>query len=224
MSEEKVKETDASVPELVRPRNECILVDKIYDWVLLETDQIQEIPIPVSSIAIVEEAMENQHPLLITGTIELPDGITTSIASIIRKKVIVKGRPVEVGCAQILKTVTVNITVYDLVEEDIILSFSSTFQILERAGLCFPEPFTSDNVIINISSAEAVSLSSIPVNGNLIFEIGICQELQVTTQVSLEVLASFCQPRDNTITCDTNLSSCIRPTFPEQCPIIFPGN
>ena len=46
MSDQNNNEINASVIEQLNPVNECIRVDKIYDWVLLETDHIQEITVP----------------------------------------------------------------------------------------------------------------------------------------------------------------------------------
>ncbi len=226
MSEQNTSENNAYVVRQVEPTNECISVDKIYDWVTIETNQIQEIPIPPTQLVPIEAALDDGHQLLITGNIDLPDGVDSSIVSIVRKIIIIDGQPVEVGCTQILKTVTINVNVYDITVGGIepIATFSSTFQILERAGLCFPEPFTSDNIILNVLNAQALSLSAVPVNGNLVFEIGICQELQVLTRVSLEILARFCEPRDNTIDCGNSIFGCSVPAFPTQCPIIFPGS
>ncbi|MCE5285935.1 MAG: hypothetical protein LLG02_08840 [Pelosinus sp.] len=206
------------------PTNECIRVNKVYDWVIITTDQVKEIPIPAESLTLIQAALDLGHQLLITGTINLPGDVTTSIVSVIRKTVIIDGKPVNVGCAQILKAVTLNVSVFDATVISIvpITTFTSTFQVLERAGLCFPVPFTTNNITLKVTSANALSLSDVPVNGNFIFEIGICQDLQVETEVKLEVLAKFCEPRDNTINCGSNILTCDKPTFPEQCPDIFP--
>jgi hypothetical protein len=205
------------------PTNECIRVNKVYDWVIITTDQVMEIPIPADSLLLIQAVLALGHQLLIIGTISLPADITTSIVSIVRKTVIIGGVPVEVGCAQILKTVTLHVSVFDATTGSTIAitTFTSTFQILERAGLCFPVPFTKNNITIKITNANAISLSDVPVNGNFIFEIGICQDIQVETEVKLEVLGTFCEPRDNTINCGSNILTCDKPTFPEQCPAIF---
>ena len=68
-----------------------------------------------------------------------------------------------------------------------------------------------------IRGAEAISLASFPVDGQFVFQISICQDLQVETEVKLEVLGAFCSPRDNNIDCGTGLV-CDDVTFPKQCP------
>ena len=160
-----------------------------------------------------------------SGTINLPEDVDANIVSVVRKTVIINDNPVEVGCTQVLKTVTLNVSVFNATtgSPDPITTFTDSFQILERVGLCFPEPFTTDNITLNVISAEAIALSDVPVNGNFIFDVGICQEIQVETEVKLEVLARFCEPRGNTIDCSPFQWSCSPPEFPEQCPDLFPG-
>lgn len=207
------------------PTKECIRVDKVYDWVVIPTDQIKEIPIPEACLVGIQTAIDAGHPLLIKGTINLPGDITTKIVSVVRKAVIIDGETVIVGCAQILKTVTITVEVIDTtVTGGTICLFTSTFQILERAGVCFPVPLTASNINLKVINAHAISLSDVPVNGNLIFEIGICQDLQVETEVKLEILGNFCEPRDNTINCVPGSLVCERPVFPGSCPGIFPVN
>ena len=81
----------------------------------------------------------------------------------------------KVGCTQVLKTVTLNISVFNATtgSPDPITTFTDSFQILERVGLCFPEPFTTDNITLNVISAEAIALSDVPVNGNFIFDVSL---------------------------------------------------
>lgn len=85
-----------------------------------------------------------------------------------------------------------------------------------------PCSFTTENINLKVTNASAISLSDVPVNDSLIFEIVICQDLQVETEVKLEVLAKFCEPRDNTIDCGSTSFVCEKPKFPEPCPAIFP--
>lgn len=132
-------------PRQVEPTNECIRVNKVYDWVIISTNQIKEIPIPQPSLALIENVLNCDpcgHKLRIVGTINLPEDVTTCVASVIRKTVIIDNQPVVVGCAQILKTVTLNVCIFDATTNSRtpITTFTSTFQILERAGLCFPVP------------------------------------------------------------------------------------
>ena len=222
MSEGFTKSNHVSIRQL-EPTNECISVQKVYDWVKINADEVKTIPIPEEDLDLINAALDEGAQLQVTGTITLPDGVVASIVSIIRRFVEINGVEVEVGCAQILKTVTLSITVTDIstAEPTIVTTFDATTQLIERAGICFPEPFTADNVTIHVRSAMALSLSDVPIDGNFMFEIVICQDLQVETQVKLEVLARFCEPRDNTIVCGTGVV-CETPMFPPQCPEIFP--
>jgi hypothetical protein len=203
--------------------NECIRVNKIYDWVMLNTDEIKQVAIPTADIATLQALIDAGHLLEVIGTISVAD-ITTRIVSVVRKNIIIHCKKTEIGCAQILKTVPLTIEVYDQTtgSTNPVVIFSTTFQVLERVGLCFPDEFTVDNITIHVRSAEAVSLSNTPVNGNFIFEISICQDAQVETEVKLEVQGKFCEPRKNNLDCGFNGCSCPKPTFPKQCPDIFP--
>jgi len=223
MSEDINKTTNVVVRQ-DEPTNECINVQKVYDWVKINTDEIKTIPIPEENLEEINDAIAGGAQLQVTASINLPADVTTSIVSIIRRFVVIDGVEVEVGCAQILKTVTLNITVTDVsvtppVE---VTTFTATTQLLERAGICFPEPLTADNVTVHVRSAQALSLSDVPIDGNFMFEIYICQDLQVENQVKLEVLARYCEPRENTIVCGTGFT-CETPTYPPQCPQIYPG-
>lgn len=222
MSEDFSKESN-NVIRQPEPTNECINVQKIYDWVLINADEIKTIPIPEENLDLINAALDAGAQLQVTGEITLPEGVVTSIVSIVRRFVVIDGVEVEVGCAQILKTVTIDITVTDVstAEPTVVTTFTATTQLIERAGICFPQPFTADNVTIHVRSATALTLSDVPIDGNFLFEVVVCQDLQVETQVKLEVLARFCEPRDNTIVCGTGII-CEPPTFPPQCPQIFP--
>lgn len=205
--------------------NECIRVNKVYDWVLLNTDEIKNIAIPAPSLAILQPLIDAGNVLQVIGKLT-PANVTTKIVSVVRKTVIINGKEIEIGCAQILKTVTLTVEVYNTTTGSAIpvVTFPVTFQMLERVGLCFPQPFTSNNITTHVLSTNAVSLSDVPIDGNFIFEISICQDVYVETEVKLEVQGKFCEPRDNTLDCGIGGLTCNKPTFPPQCPDIFPGS
>ncbi len=49
--------------------------------------------------------------------------------------------------------------------------------------------------------------------------VRLCQSIQSTFPVTLEIVADFCQPRDILPT-----PACPAPTMPPQCPVLFPEN
>ncbi|EAX48527.1 hypothetical protein TcarDRAFT_1999 [Thermosinus carboxydivorans Nor1] len=207
--------------------NECIRVNKVYDWVLLNTDEIKNIAIPAASLTVLQPLIDAGNVLRVVGKLT-PADVTTKIVSIVRKTVIINEKEIEIGCAQILITANLTVEVYNNTTGSTIpvVTFPVTFQMLERVGLCFPQPFTSNNITTNVLSANAVALSDVPIDGNFIFEISICQDVYVETEVKLEVQGKFCEPRDNTLDCGTGSLSlaCNKPTFPPQCPDIFPSS
>lgn len=210
------------------PTNECIRVPKVYDWVTLDIDEVKNVTIPGTSLALINAAIEAGNKLDVVVTIDPDVDIDINVFNVIRKIVNINGVDTSIGCAQILKTVTLHISVFDLGTLEIpvaprilLTSFVSTLQFFEKAGVCFPAEFTADNIITHIRSAEALSLSPLPINGQFIFQILICQDLQVETEVKLEVLGRFCTPRDNDIDCNNGIV-CDPVTFPEQCPNLYP--
>lgn len=210
------------------PTNECIRVTKVYDWVTLNVDEIKNVTIPPAELILINDAIAAGNQLNVVVTVDPATDIDVNVFNVIRKIVNIDGVDTLIGCAQILKTVTLHITVYNLgtlavpiIPPTLLTSFDSTLQFFERAGLCFPAEFTADNIVSHVRSAEAFSLTSFPVDGQFIFQILICQDLQVETEVKLEVLGRFCSPRDNTIDCRSGLT-CNQVTFPEQCPNLYP--
>ena len=210
------------------PTNECIRVPKVYDWVTLSVDEIKNIAIPATELATIEAAIAAGSLLNVVVTIDPDTDIDINVFNVTRRIVDIDGVDTSIGCAQILKTVTLHISVFDLgtltipvIPPTLLVSFDNTLQFFERAGVCFPDEFTADNIVAHVKSAEALSLTSFPVNGEFIFQILICQDLQVETEVKLEVLGRFCTPRDNNIDCNPRLG-CGDITFPKQCPNIFP--
>lgn len=217
------------------PKNECIRVPKVYDWVTLNVDEIKNVTIPDEELATINNAIEAGNELDVVVTIDPDADIDVNVFNVTRKIVDIDGVDTPIGCVQLLKTVTLNICVFASgampmamavcptppTPPTFLTSFVSTVQFFERAGVCFPDEFTADNIVSHIRSAEVLSLTSFPVNGQFIFQILICQDLQAETEVKLEVLGRFCTPRDNNIDCNSGLT-CDEVTFPEQCPNIYP--
>jgi len=49
--------------------------------------------------------------------------------------------------------------------------------------------------------------------------VRLCQSIQSTFEVTLEIVADFCEPRE-----ELPVGPCPTPAIPPQCPVIFPGN
>lgn len=90
-------------------------------------------------------------------------------------------------------------------------------EIPESVFLCAPEGtrlvVRISDVICNVSVNCVIgALESVDVSLN------ICQSVQSVADVTLELEASFCEPRDLLVT-----DECPSPVIPPQCPIVFPG-
>jgi len=210
------------------PTNECIRVPKVYDWVTLNVDEIKNVTIPPAELILINAAITAGDQLNVVVTVDPATDIDVNVFNVIRKIVNINGVDTSIGCAQILKTVTLHISVFNLgtiavpiIPQALLTSFDSTLQFFERAGVCFPAEFTADNIVVHIRNAEAISLTTFPVDGQFMLQVLICQDLQVETEVKLEVLGRFCTPRDNIVDC-TSGQICNQVTFPEQCPNLYP--
>ena len=199
----------------------------MYDWVTLNVDEVKNVTIPDADLVTIQEAIDGGNELSVVVTIDPETDVHVNVFNVIRKIVIINGVETTIGCAQILKTVTLHLSVFTLgtpiipTAPTLLLSFDTTLQFFERAGVCFPDEFTADNIIAHVRSAEAFSLTSFPVDGQFILQVLICQDLQVETEVKLEVLGRFCTPRDNSIDCSSS-QACNQVTFPQQCPNLYP--
>lgn len=90
-------------------------------------------------------------------------------------------------------------------------------EIPESLFLCAPE---GTDLVVRLTDVECSARVNCTAAGaltNVDVFLNLCQSVQAVANVTIEVDASFCQPRD-IIT-----EQCPTPTIPPQCPIIFPG-
>ncbi len=97
------------------------------------------------------------------------------------------------------------------------------FSLFEQVVLCAP---TGTNIDITYTQRECFlvstgTLTESPGGGqitfsNVIIKLTLCQSIQSTFPVAVELEADFCQPRD------VLPQTCPSPVRPPQCPIVFP--
>ncbi|MFE8695025.1 hypothetical protein ACFYKT_01485 [Cytobacillus sp. FJAT-53684] len=93
-----------------------------------------------------------------------------------------------------------------------------TIDIPESVFLCAPD---GTRLIVRISNVECSNRVNCTagVLTSVDLSLNICQSVQAVADVTLELTADFCQPRD-LLAAD----QCGSPTIPPQCPVLFPGN
>lgn len=204
-------------------KNECIKTQKVYDWIRTGTEDTKEVSLTgTGCIAAIEAALAQGKQINIECEADQASA-TAQVVSLIRKTIKFKGKKVEVGCLQILKSFQATFTVFaDDNSEPICTPFTRTIQLLEKAAVCFPPGLTiEDNIVIEPSRVDCLVLTEVPVDGNILVDVIFCQDIQVEVEVKLKIQGEFCEPRPNDVTCEEELV-CPEPEFPEQCPVIFP--
>lgn len=203
--------------------NECIKVDKVYDWLTNRIDETKTIAVPAALLTAINAALAAGDTISIIGALPLAN-VTSSIINIVYGiPVVVNGCDAVVSCVQILKSATATITVNDVTTGLQLGQFDTTQQFLEKVALCVPEGLDATNIHIKPTLAEVTILTSVPIDGNINAVFSICQDIQVETEVKLQVIAAFCNPRPDDIQCPSTLPAvCPTPSFPEQCPNVYP--
>ncbi len=98
------------------------------------------------------------------------------------------------------------------------------FSRCEQVILCAPEGTEVDVTFTDLDCFVCTANCDVTTTADTIDELDvtvtvrICQSIQSTFPVTLEIVADFCQPRDM-----LPIPPCPAPTMPPQCPVIFPN-
>jgi len=212
--ESKLVQGQTTPPEyLPLPSLECIEVPKVFDWVLLTTQIVDEACIDPALCLPLPATFSAQATLLTVSCGEKVGSIRENVV------VTVGGTPVTLQRVVIKKTGTFEVTIIDttVVPNVVHCSFTKTFVRFEKVLLCAPPGTTIDcEIVPNTSTIEVLDIVD---NSCVNVDIVICQSIQVKANVKLVVEAELCQPR---AVIPVPENACVV-TFPKQCPTIFPG-
>lgn len=217
-------------------QEECIRVQKVYDWVVAANRDRNKVPIPDDcrplvdaairagqniTIQCVEPIVPPTFPLIPKPQPTQPLDFSCTIIGIRRENIIVNGNIVPVGIVRFLFSATLLIRVF--ANGTLLCEFPATIQFDDEIVLCLPEPLDESNILCRITAVECNPIGTVLLGGMVELDVIICKEIQVEAEVKLEVLAKFCQPRP-IIPVPTPTPSFICPpiTFPPQCPDLFP--
>lgn len=198
----------------------CINVDKVYDWIV----------------------RENTFDIFPTGPITFP-GVTADTvltdATVSCEVVPATLNPIEIlsrenrdlsvdgmnVCLQQL-TIRKNFTLTIVVTLPTGIIFRSAGIPASRnelVTLCAPDgtdveiTFTELDCFLSSTGTLIAGVGTITF-GALVVSVATCQSIQSTYPVTIELVADFCEPREDFLT------ACSAPTHPQQCPIVFPDN
>ncbi|MFG6115337.1 hypothetical protein ACGTN9_09100 [Halobacillus sp. MO56] len=205
----------------------CINTEKVYDWVINETTfdltlGDLELPIgptgdPIECDDIVdngvtcEVAPAEVDPIVVLGRVD--------------QEFVIDGTTVTLQLVNIQKNFDVTVFVELLPELGgaTIEVGTVSFTRCEQVILCAPE---GTDVDVTFTDLDCFVCTAICVeNGTEVDEltditvsVRLCQSIQSTFEVTLELVADFCAPRDM-----LPIPPCPAPTMPPQCPVIFPS-
>ncbi|KQL45207.1 hypothetical protein AN963_20630 [Brevibacillus choshinensis] len=217
-------------------QEECIRVQKVYDWVVAANRDRNKVPIPDDCRPLVDAAIRAGQNITIqcVETIVPPTfplipkpqptqslDFSCTIIGIRRENIIVNGNVVRVGIVRFLFGATLLIRVF--ANGTLLCEFPATIQFDDEIVLCLPEPLDESNILCRITAVECNPIGNVFLGGMVELEVIICKEIQVEAEVKLEVLAKFCRPSP-IIPVPPLTPSFICPPiiFPPQCPDLFP--
>lgn len=207
----------------------CFNAEKVYDWVILQTTVNQNIlaaDLGVLPIDPCDPAVSNLSTRCylvdpLTGNPLPPNAEIDVVETADRQDriFVIDGDQVTLQRVSFEKIISVVIEFsgFDGTTPFVEISDPIEITIPESVFLCAPE---GTRLVVRLSDV-GCSASVNCTAGALVsvdLTLDICQSVQTVADVTLELVADFCEPRDNLIT-----EECPNPVIPPQCPIVFPG-
>jgi hypothetical protein len=196
----------------------CINTSKVYDWILNEA---------TFDLTLVDEDLPlvGEDPITcddITGpvTCEVTPTDPLNPVEVISREdrpFVIDGTEITLQVVTIRKNFTVT---FFFPTADGIVELPLFFSRCEQVILCAPEgtaiEVTYSDLDCFICTFECDELTD---TFDALVTVRLCQSIQSTFPVTLEIVADFCQPRDILPT-----PACPTPIMPPQCPVLFPDN
>ncbi|MEN2768092.1 hypothetical protein [Ornithinibacillus xuwenensis] len=207
----------------------CMNAEKVYDWVILQEDLNQTIlPAAIGTLPfdpcgptisgltarcyLVDPTTGNPLP----PNAEIP---VTEVGEREDRQFVVNGALVTLQRVSFIKTlnVVIEFSGFNATTPFVITSDEIVVEIPESVYLCAPE---GTRLIVRVSDVDCnVSVNCVAgALESVDLFLNVCQSVQSVADVTLELVADFCQPRDILV------EQCPTPSIPPQCPAVFPGN
>ncbi|GGA75940.1 hypothetical protein [Ornithinibacillus halotolerans] len=206
----------------------CINAEKVYDWVILQQDLNQTIlPAALGTLPINPCGPTVSE---LTATCYLVDPVTgnplppnaeipiTEVGEREDRQFVVNGALVTLQRVSFVKTLNVVIEFrgIDGTTPFVMVSDEIPIDIPESVFLCAPE---GTRLVVRVSDVDcnvSVNCISGAIESVDLF-LNVCQSVQSVADVTIELVADFCEPRD------ILTEQCPTPAIPPQCPVVFPG-
>jgi hypothetical protein len=215
--------------EELQPELLCINAEKVYDWVILQATENQTIPATGFDPLAIDPCAATVTNLVTTCFLvdpltgdPLPPNAEIEVEELGQREdrtFNIDGETITLQRVSFTKplSVVVQFSGIDGTTPFIVQTSPILFEIPESIFLCAP---IGTRLVVRLTDVECSAspncvnnvLQSIDINLN------ICQSVQSVADVTLELTADFCEPRDILV------EQCPTPSIPPQCPVLFPGN
>jgi hypothetical protein len=219
-------------------QDECIRVQKVYDWVTDTLNVRKTVPFTPEQIAAIEEALDDpsRRPLRIVTKVPKTSQsnenaeacaehfLCEQVGDKREVTVALNGGFTTAQLVELLFTTDIKVQVVDR-SGDLVTELMVNASVFESFVLCYPEGTDLycriTKIFARIPSGTVLLNSPAPTSFAL--DITFCVDIQVEAEVKLEVLAKFCSPRENDLEAnECEGETCPEVSFPKQCPDIYP--
>lgn len=198
----------------------CVKVDKVYDWIMKENTFEIYPKNPVSFPGV------TQTTVLKDATVECEvTPATTNPVEILNRQnrqLCIDGMDICLQELTLRKNFVATIIV-TLPTGEVYKSAKFPTSRNEKATLCAPEgtdveiTFTELDCFV-MSQGTLIAGTGTITFSDLVIAVSTCQSIQSTYPVTVELMADFCEPREDFVT------GCVAPVSPPQCPYLFPDH
>ena len=206
----------------------CINTEKVYDWILNESNfdlNLTDLDLPVNPVT--GDQLECDDIDIDSVTCTVAPAAIDPIVVLDREdqEFVIDGAQVTLQLVNIRKNFEVTVFV-NLIPElggTNVEVGTVEFTRCEQVILCAPEgtdidvSFTDLDCFVCTAACDAGTTTDVD-ELDLTVTVRLCQSIQSTFDVTLEIVADFCQPRDI-----LPFPPCPAPTMPPQCPVVFPN-
>ncbi|MET3683734.1 hypothetical protein ABID56_001843 [Alkalibacillus flavidus] len=206
----------------------CINTEKVYDWILNEANfdlNLSDLDLPLNPMTGEQLECDDVDLDNVTCTVAPAEVDPIVVLDRVDQEFVVDGAEVTLQLVNIRKNFDVFIFV-DLVPGlggATVEVGSAEFTRCEQVILCAP---TGTDIDVTYTDLDCFVCSATCDTGtttevdelDVTVSVRLCQSIQSTFDVTLEIVADFCQPRDI-----LPFPPCPSPTIPPQCPVVFPN-
>ncbi|SHN07223.1 hypothetical protein [Gracilibacillus kekensis] len=207
----------------------CINTEKVYDWILNETTfdlTVDGLELPINTVTGAQLECDDIDQTAVTCTVTPAEIDPIVILDREDQEFRIDGEEVTLQLINIRKNFDVTVFVPLIAElgGGTIEVGSASFTRCEQVILCAPDgtdidvSYTDLDCFVCAVNCDTGSTTEID-ELNVTVSVRLCQSIQSTFEVTLELVADFCQPRDT-----LPFPPCPAPTMPAQCPVVFPNS